>query len=1074
MRDFQKLFDSLNSEQQLAVSTIEGPVLVIAGPGTGKTQLLSMRVAYIMKYTDTDPSNILCLTFTNKATTNMRDRIIGITGVEGRKVQVKTFHSFASEIMNQFPQYFWNGAKLSIAPEASQLDIVQNILEKLPLDNPLASKFSGKYTNIKPVQEGLKLAKEAGLTPDKLESIIKNNLGYIDIIEPILVKLLAPSISKARIPEIIRGIKQLPEDTPDGSVASLISLKAVITEELNTALTNDENTQKNTHLSKWKSRWIQNRLGRKSMFNERKRNAWWLELANIYRLYRQELHARNYFDYADMLVEVLSTLESSPDLLSEVQERYSYVLIDEFQDTNSAQLNLAHMVANHEVANGRPNIMAVGDDDQSIFAFNGAQLKNMFFFERKYKDTKKIVLEKNYRSSQQVLDTAKKIIEQAQDRLVTQDPSLNKNLISTKSFSAGEIKHLVYPTKEHQMSHIARKIATLKKQKPKESIAVVARGNESLRNLASLLLHLNVPVSYEIKSNILESEPVRQTILIIQSLISIKEGDNKQVSHILSNMLRHPMWQISPKELWELALKNQYEPNWLSTMLESETVNQKNIANALLWLSAESEHQPLGLTLEYVLGLRRSPSYEMPIRDFFSSKRAINNSYLQTLSALQMLREVVTEFSVHQKPTLKDFLDFVEINEQNDKALADESPFVSDKDSVELYSVHKAKGLEFDNVFIIDAIEDNWSPRHNKQKPPANLNLEPPLENEDDYTRLLYVAVTRARHTLYIASYLYNDKNQEKLASPLVTHAIDKSEKLTKKDLPESITVLEEALTWPHFDKAKESELLKSRLSNFTLNATNLINFLDLERGGPEYFFERNILRLPEAKTSIFSFGTAIHSAMEEALRLNNQDKFDLKAVIKAFNEKLESEHLPETDAIKLARKGSQLLEKIFKDYQYHLPKGSLWEQNLRNIRLKNAQISGKLDRIDFDRENNVLTIVDYKTGQPLSSFETKNKSLVMKAWRNKLQLIFYAILAKNDPRFKDYKKVEGQMVYLEAQEQKDMVRRYTPTPEDIAKYELLIDAVWNKVINATWPDVSSYSKDFEGTEQFIKDLINS
>src|SRR5690606_37648202 len=144
----------------------------------------------------------------------------------------------------------------------------------------------------------------------------------------------------------------------------------------------------------------------------------WLELADVYKAYRKQLHTRGYYDYSDMLVEVLDQLQKQPDLRADVQERYLYVQIDEFQDTNAAQLRLAHLVADHHAANNRPNLMAVGDDDQSIFAFNGAELSNILDFKRSYPDARLIVLKKNYRSSQLVLDTARAIIEQVDDRLV--------------------------------------------------------------------------------------------------------------------------------------------------------------------------------------------------------------------------------------------------------------------------------------------------------------------------------------------------------------------------------------------------------------------------------------------------------------------------------------------------------------------------------------------------------------------------------------------------------------------------------------------------------------------------------
>ncbi len=201
-REFAAAYKQLNTAQKKAVDIIEGPVLVIAGPGTGKTQLLGVRVANILQKTDTDASSILCLTFTNKAATNMRERLYQLIGPASRNVVVRTFHSFAAEIMNQYPDYFWNGARLSVAPDAVQLEIIQGILARLPLDNPLASTFAGTFTALSDVSQGLKLAKEAGLTPDQLRHIITQNIRYIDKIEAELCEVLTPSLSVKNMPEL--------------------------------------------------------------------------------------------------------------------------------------------------------------------------------------------------------------------------------------------------------------------------------------------------------------------------------------------------------------------------------------------------------------------------------------------------------------------------------------------------------------------------------------------------------------------------------------------------------------------------------------------------------------------------------------------------------------------------------------------------------------------------------------------------------------------------------------------------------------------------------------------------------
>ncbi len=1066
MKKFREQYKLLNKQQRAAVEAIDGPVLVIAGPGTGKTQLLSMRVAYILKETDAAPENILCLTFTNKAATNMRERLVRLVGSEGRKVQVKTFHSFAAEIMNQYPDYFWNGARLATIPETTQLEIIESILKELPFDNPLALRFAGKYTSTGAVMKALKLTKDAGLTPEKLKAIISANLAYIDSIEPQLVDALSKTITNKRLVELKDEIDNLPDQPIDTAIAPLVSLKTVLAESLDFAIEQDLDTGKAAHTSKWKGKWVKSIDGKKGMWDERNRNNWWLCLADVYQTYRETMHSQGYYDYSDMLVEVLSQLEQNSELRADVQEQYQYVLIDEFQDSNDAQIRLAHLVADHESANGKPNIMAVGDDDQSIFKFNGAEHNNMLFFDRTYDKTTKVVLKENYRSNQAVLDAAQKIIDQAADRLVNRDKSLDKKLVASKEERVGTIHHIEYTTREHQLHGIVEHIQQERREHPDHSIAVLARSHESLQTLAALLLRHNVPVRYEKRNNILDYEAIQQVVLICQLLISIQEGNRNQVNTYLSLLVRHPMWGLSSETLWQIAITAHQKRDWLLTIKNNPAT--KDIADWLLWLSRQASYQPLALTLEYVLGLRPSELLTSPVQHYFVENKQINNEYLQTLSAMQILRHLVNDFSIHSQPTLTDFINFIEINQENQKGITDESPFVSDENAVELYSVHKAKGLEFDSVYVIDTVEDNWKPKAGSRKPPANLPLQPPLETDDDYIRLLYVAATRAKHTLITTSYAFDHADNEVLPTPLL-HNVPKSSPAKPKP-EQTVHILEEGIRWPHLSKAKEKSLLKARLETFSINVTNLLNFLDVTKGGPQYFFERNVLYLPEAKTATLAHGTAAHAALELAQKDINANKFALDTILKEYTSVLEKEHLPAVEFKRYSEHGQKMLTKLFDIYE--LPKDSKPEQRLTDIRLVQAMIDGKLDRIDTSGDK--LTIIDYKTGSVLPSFDTTSKTLATKAWRQKTQLIFYALLAQNHPRFSKYKQIEGQIIYLEAKTPKELIRSYIPSQEEIDRLEKLVEAVWAKVQAVDFPNTATYSQDIDGIKQFEEDLLKT
>ena len=1057
----------LNDAQREAIEYIDGPLLVVAGPGTGKTQLLSSRVAYILQNTDTLAKNILCLTFTNKASLNMKQRLLDLTDGKARDVNVKTFHSFASEIMNIYPDYFWNGARLSTAPDAVQQEIIQNILSDLPLNNPLALKFYGKFTSVSDVMQGLKLSKEAGLTPEKLEAIIKANLSYIDVAEKDLADILGERLSYKKLGEFGSQIGALPDQNIDEYLTPLVSLSTTMKESLAQAIQLDADTGKTKNTGEWKKRWIQTVNGEKGMFTERRRNEWWLHLANVYAKYRKDLHSRGYYDYSDMLVEVITQLETNPDLLASVQEQFNYVMIDEFQDTNAAQLRLAHLVSDHFSAEGKPNIMAVGDDDQSIFKFNGAELSNMLHFRRSYPSAKTVVLKDNYRSTQDILDLSEKIVSQASDRLVLHDKTLDKHLISKDKPWKGEINNLVYATQDEQLHDIATMIA--KNYSTDKTTAVIARGHTSLMRIASLLITHKVPLNYEQQRNILDHPIIQQVSLLSNICTAINSGDIESLNSSLAKSLRHPMWGIDAKELWRLALTNYSGADWLQSLLDHKNKVVAGHGEFLLELAKLTADENLSVTFEYVIGLREVNQTKSPIYQYYVlNKKSDPSEYLHGLSAIRTLRGLVTEYSSNKSASLEDFTNFITLEQNSGAVINDESPFVTGENSVSLLSVHKAKGLEFDNVYIIDAVENNWQPKAGGRKPPANLPLQPNGDDMDDYVRLMFVAITRARTNLVISSYLSDISGKDTLPTPLISSVLA-GKKTKSKTTP--IEILETSISWPRLEISDEKLLLKARMQNYSLSVTHLLNFLDVTNGGPAKFLERNLLRLPEVKTSSLAYGSAMHSALETAQKLVNIDGFELKKVILAYEKAVESEHLPSGEELRYKKHGKDSLEHLFNDKFLALEKGSAPEQNITDVFLGDTRISGKLDRID--QLIDTLVVSDYKTGTPLGNFETKAENIAVKAWKQRTQLIFYAILLRGSARFDiKNKDIIGQMIYLEAETQKDFVRKYTPSTEEIDRLTRLTQVVYAKIINLDLPDIKKYPETYSGILKFEEYLL--
>lgn len=1066
VKRFERAYRQLNDQQRRAVDKIDGPVLVIAGPGTGKTQLLSMRVANILRQTDAKPSNILALTYTNKAAVNMKDRIIQLDSRGGPRVNASTFHSFAAEIMNLYPDSFWSGARLSIAPDSTQLDIIESIVSKLPLDNPLALKFAGQYTLLKDIQSSINLAKDAGLTPDKLRALIDVNLAYIDEIEARLAAICAKRLNIKNLPDLKKSVGDLPEQGIDRTVYPLTSLSAAIKDSLAVAAQADLGTRRTINTGRWKNRWVQVINGQPGLHKERDRNNWWRYIADVYDNYRGELHRRGYYDYSDMLVEVIAQLEDDTDMLADTQERFTHVLIDEFQDTTPAQIRLSHLVSTHFSTEGRPNLMVVGDDDQTIFKFNGAEVNNMLNFEKQYPSVKKVVLTDNYRSSQAILDFSEAIIAQAESRLVNLDQTLKKKLTAkAPPKTAGHIRTLAYSSRELQLSEIARDIkATLDAG---ESIAVLARGHESLIRMAGILTELKVPVRYEQSANILDHDLVVQVFYIAQLILAIQNGDKSASNALIHRIVRWPALELPPKALWELAAQNFKTQNWLDSMLASQDKKIKAVGQWFVWLASQADSQPLAVTIEYILGLRPGEHFTPPVREhYLSDASRLTNAYFRGLSAVQLLRNLAHEFGRGSQPTVEDLVRYIAINKQNGLIIPDESPFITGERAVQLLTVHKAKGLEFDRVYVIDAVADNWRPRAGGRKPPANLPLQPVGDDLDDYIRLMFVAVTRARSHLTISANWQDHSGRDVALSPIIQSVAD-FQKIESNDQTKIITVLEESLRWPNLSAGDETATLKTRLENYNLNVTAMLNFLDIDRGGPQYFKERNLLRLPEAKTASQAFGTAVHQAMKSAQLLAGKGKFTTAAVKKEFGRALGHEQLPEAEYRRQLAKGQQVLGRLFGELGYKLPKEAVGELQLRDLRLGKALISGDLDRVDYDGDQAIIT--DYKTGRPLPSFNTRDRNLAVKAYKHKMQIIFYVLLLEARGR---YMPAGGQMVYVEATAAKDLSRVYRPSKEDKKRVAGLIEAIYQRIVSLNLPDISRYPAGLEGILNFEEDLL--
>jgi hypothetical protein len=252
---------------------------------------------------------------------------------------------------------------------------------------------------------------------------------------------------------------------------------------------------------------------------------------------------------------------------------------------------------------------------------------------------------------------------------------------------------------------------------------------------------------------------------------------------------------------------------------------------------------------------------------------------------------------------------------------------------------------------------------------------------------------------------------------------------------------------------------------------TDLINFLDLESAGPQYFKEKNLLRLPEAKTPSLAHGTAIHGALEYAQILVNKDSFNLDKIIGHYKSLLENEHLQVSEHMRFAKLGEGTLNKLFNEFKYKLEKDGKPEKKLSGISLNTARISGKLDRLDTYSDR--IEVIDYKTGKGIGNIHTKDKSKQIKAWKYKTQLCFYNLLLKNSGLLPNDRKYIGKMVFVETEDEKYLEQSYQPSEEELGYLSKVIEAVWNKITSLDLPATDNYTPDYEGILKFQNDLID-
>lgn len=1083
-------YRQLNAKQKQAVDTIDGPVMVVAGPGTGKTELISVRIAHILQNTDTLPENILCLTFTDSGAAAMRERLISIIGKDAYKVAIHTFHSFGSEIISQNREYFYNGASFQPADDLTRYEILRGIFSELDYKNPLASTMNGEFTHQPDAAKVISELKRSGLTSDELRAILDENERTLDKVERIIVPLFAVTVNKGLRDKLVAAIAPLKSDADAAeTLYEVPPLIRSIYDSLVATIDACDTVHPTKPLTAWKKQWLTKNAEGVLVFKSRQHIAKLRSLAFVYYEYLRRMEQAGLFDYDDMILQVVHAMEVHDDLRFNLQEKYLYMMVDEFQDTNLAQMRIIHNLTNNPMNEGSPNIMVVGDDDQAIYSFQGADISNILRFRELYPSTALITLTDNYRSKADILQQSRDVITQGAERLETIIPELDKSLTAHNAGTA-TVAVLQAETALQERQWLIESIQQdLKNGTPGSQIAVLTRRHHELMQLLPYFQKAGIHVSYERQDNALEEAPIVALDILARCVIALAESDHDTANSLMPELLAHPAWAITPLELWKLS-SDAYDSRkrWMSVM--ETTPRFVAIHQWLVTMAAASLHEPLETMLDRLIGrpevIEDSQDLQSPLYAYYFSEEALAtnpNHYLDYLTALRTIRSHLREYAAKEQLTLASFVAFVGLHRRLGTTIPlKRTVGVGDTSAVNLMTAHKSKGLEFASVYILNAIDSMWgekarSPSRNIGYP-ENLPLAPTGDTADERLRLFYVAMTRAKARLHISFSNEDDRGKQTLIASFlsgvetapVTTTVSDEQKVTASEL-----AWHSALSTP---SSSLNELLMPQLAQYKLSATHLNNFLDVTRGGPRAFLLDNLLHFPSAKSPMASYGSAIHATLQQAhvhLAATGERK-PLEDVLHDFEQALSKERMSPTDFQQYLQKGSEQL-RIFLDARYEsfapTQKAEL-NFSYQDVHIGEAHITGMIDVADIDTKAKTMIVTDYKTGKPIKNGITKTDYDKIKLHKYTQQLLFYKLLVEHSRDYGSYDVTGGVLSFVEPTPageifQTDIIYQR----DDLERFEKLLCAVWEHIVTLNLPDTSHYEQSYKGIQAFEQDLLD-
>ena len=878
----------LNPKQEQAVKYSKGPLLIIAGAGTGKTTVITERIKHLITEVNIPSSQILALTFTEKAAHEMQERVDILLPYGYTNLWIHTFHSFCDRILRDDAHTIGLDPNYKLLSESEAILLLRQNIFNL----------------------GLKTFRPLG-----------NPTKFLDALLTHFARL------------------------KDEDIAPENYIKWVQEQRENSKEQNDEIAQ-------------------------------YKELANAYRAYEQLKIENSVMDFSDLISNTLLLFRQRPHILERYQSQFKFILVDEFQDTNYAQNELAILLAGKE-----HNITVVADDDQSIYRFRGAAVSNVLQFKKTFPKASVISLIDNYRSTQIILDSAYALIQHNNPNRLEVVEKIDKKLKShTKPTKKSSIELIHEVRSEDEADTIARKIIELSRNVSYKDIAILVRANNHAQIITTALQRHKIPYQFLGPGHLFQQDEIKDLIAYLVFLTNL--SDSVSLFRVFSmDIFKLPTIELN--YLLNFAKKKNltlFESlNDLNqTFLKPETQAKLNSFRQMVLRHLDmAKKDTAGQVLYYFLvdsGLFETLSITNSVKE----ERRVQN----IAKFFDRIKNFESECTNSNIFTLVDWLSLM-LTMGDSPTAADVD--VRDLNAVNILTVHSSKGLEFDTVFMVNLVNDRFPSRERTEKIPLPQEIikEKIIDEKDlhlqEERRLFYVGMTRARKRLYLtAADYYGTGKRAKKISPFVYEALPNLAK--KEQISKHIQQLSLNEVLSVYEKKPEKIEVKNPYKLTYLTYSNLQMF-DI---CPLHYKAKVILGLPTPPAAVQSFGISIHNTLYNFYKeVQNGNILSAQELGDLLKREWQSDGY-DSKAYEKERfaQGQTLLNEFYLN-ECNPPIVPLALEMPFNFTLKNGvKMFGKIDRID--KTESGIEIIDYKTGEDNPKAEKSHK----------LQLAMYALAA--------------------------------------------------------------------------------